>query len=133
MSALVNKILAGGDVRKSIMESVIGLQITEIHMMDTGGGCKTYFGKLSDGTYFVFGLGSLMLCDADYAEVFTQEFFDKTGGDTYEWEKEHKKFEFTDPKKVPEDKKDLVKKIISGSFEKLHRPVDRDFEAYLDL
>lgn len=97
----------------------------------TGGGVNTYYGRLSDGQYFVFELGVFMLCDADYAEVFTPKFFKETGGDTYEWEKEHGTAIFFNPKEIPENQKDIVRIAIKETFKKLKKNVDLDFAGYL--
>lgn len=64
-------------------------KVIEAHIEETGGGCYTYWGKLDTGKYFVFGLNSLAISDADYSIVFTPEFFEETGGDNTEWTKEH--------------------------------------------
>lgn len=55
----------------------------------TGGYNYTYWGRFDNGEYFVFGMNTFQKLDADYGITFTEEFFKETGGDTYDWEKEH--------------------------------------------
>ena len=127
---LVKRILEGQSIRRVIESAQV--HVVDADYENTGGGINTYYGKLSNGQYFVFGLGSVMICDADYGETFTEEFFDQTGGDTYEWEQEHKIAEFSDVKKVSKNYKDLVKTIIEETFEKLGKEIDSDFVAYVE-
>ncbi len=63
--------------------------VTNASYEETGGGCYTYWGKMSNGQYFVFGLNNLAILDADYGETMTEAFFNETEGDTTEWEKAH--------------------------------------------
>lgn len=129
-NVLVEKILEGHSIRQ-VIESASGVHVVDVHCEDTGGHVFTYYGKLSNGQYFVLGLGAVMLCDADYGETLTEEFYDQTGGDTYEWEQDHKIAEFSDASKVSNKYKDLVKTIIVESFEKLGKEIDSDFVAYV--
>ena len=71
-------------------------KVIEANLEMTGGNCYVFYGKFSNNTYFSFGLDTFMIWDADYGETFTKEFFDKTDGDTYEWEKDHllKKYKY---------------------------------------
>ncbi len=66
---------------------------------ETGGGCMTYFGSLDNGEYFILGQNNLMFCDSDPKVLFTEEFFNESGGDTLEWEKAHKIWEIEFPTK----------------------------------
>ena len=52
----------------------------------TGGGVITYYGKLSNGNYFIQNSSDniLHIYDADVSFMF-----DGKEHDTYEWEKEH--------------------------------------------
>ncbi len=56
---------------------------------ETGGGCYTYWGKLSSGRYFVFALNRIAILNSDFGETQTEKFFEETGGDIGEWEREH--------------------------------------------
>lgn len=71
--------------------------VVEAHSEYTGGGCITYWGKFSDGTFFAFGMGTFAIYDADYGITFTPEFYDLTDGDSYKWEKEHTIESFNHP------------------------------------
>ena len=64
-------------------------KVIEAHQELTGGNCYVFFGKFNDGTYFSFGLDTFIIWDADYGITFTQEFYDETEGDTYQWEQDH--------------------------------------------
>ena len=81
---------------------------------NSGGGCITYYGQLENGKYFVLGLNHLMILNADYGDTLTDEFYEKTGGDTYDWEKEHtlEQYSFPTSEKYPND-------IVTAIFEKL--------------
>ena len=68
--------------------------MNDVHVVEarsemTGGRCYTYWGKLSDGTFFVWFDDVFSILDSDYSVTFTPEFFKETDGDTYRWEKEH--------------------------------------------
>lgn len=56
----------------------------------TGGRVLTDYGQLNNNLYFACCCDVLGLYDEDYGITFTKEFYDKTGGDTYAWERKHK-------------------------------------------
>ncbi len=80
------------------------MRVVNANYEETGGGIITYYGSLDNGKYFVFGNNTLLFCDADYGEVFTEEFFEQTDGDISEWEQEHvlRSFEYPSSK-APEE------------------------------
>ena len=55
----------------------------------TGGNVFTDYGKLNNNLYFVTCCDTLCLCDEDYGVTFTEEFYNKTNGDTLQWERKH--------------------------------------------
>ena len=65
------------------------LHVTKADYEMTGGGCYTFWSELNDGRYIVFNNDYFGYLDSNYGEVMTQEFFDKTGGDSTDWEEEH--------------------------------------------
>lgn len=67
------------------------MHITEIDYENTGGQVDVYYGKLSDGKYFALSTDDTVayILDADYAYTMTDEFFEDTEGDSYEWMESH--------------------------------------------
>ena len=55
----------------------------------TGGNIWTYWGRLEDGRYYAFTDTTFGFYDADYGYTMTEEFFNETEGDSWEWEQEH--------------------------------------------
>lgn len=102
------------------------LYVTKIDFEMTGGIVLTYYGDLSNGQHFAFSNGTVMILDADYAETFSKEFLEKSEGDAWEWEQQHKVAEFYSPESVPEE----YRGIVSESFEALGKEIDSAFEEY---
>lgn len=67
----------------------MGKEVIQANKEMTGGNCYVYYGRFSDGTYFSFCLNTFIIWNADYGITFTQEFYDETEGDTYQWEQDH--------------------------------------------
>ena len=79
----------------------------------TGGGIMTYWGLLDDGRYYVFStLGSFAFGNSDYGYTFTIPFYNKTGGDCYEWEKKHYKVRFDENEGYPNEVKEIIEKTL---------------------
>ena len=88
-----------------------------------------YYGSLKNGNYFWLCEDDLLICDSDPAEVYTEEFFEKTDGDTYDWEQEHviNMFMFplqgvnpTYPEGIVKETFEILKRKYSGIENHLH-------------
>ncbi len=88
------------------------LKFIEVSSEMTGGGIITYWGLLEDGRYFVYGNDVFSFCDADYGYTFTKEFYKKTGGDTFKWEKKHCKTTYYSPETFTPLVNDIIQRVI---------------------
>ena len=65
--------------------------VVEIDYENTGGQVDVYYGKLSNGKYFALSTDNTVvyILDADFAYTMTDEFFEDTEGDSYDWMENH--------------------------------------------
>ncbi len=91
------------------------IAVKSVTVADTGGRVKVYYGGLDNGLDYALGSESLIICDADYGETLTDEFFNKTEGDTFDWEQKHVKesFDLSSDAKFPQHVTDIVMQVFS--------------------
>ena len=65
------------------------MKVVKADLLNAGGNCKVIWGQLDNDKYFVFERETFSFLDADYGETLTDEFFERTSGDTSEWDKAH--------------------------------------------
>ena len=82
---------------------------------ETGGGCYTYYGQLSNEQYFSFGLNVFAIFDADFGYLLTDEGFEETEGDWTDWINAHQITEYEYPIK----NRQYPEKLIEETFELL--------------
>lgn len=81
------------------------MEIVTANFFDSGGYCYIYFGKLDDCRYYSLGSDILLILKKDYGETLTDEFFEETGGDTYDWEQEN----IIEQYEIPLTDKEMIK------------------------
>ena len=93
--------------------------IIQVQFADTGGNCRTYWGLLEDGRYFVYFLDAFEFLDADFGITLTRPFFDKTGGDITEWENEHRTAIYFESDGYPDEVKEIIKAMCQPCMDKI--------------
>ena len=87
------------------------MEVIKAKYYNSGGNVLVYYGQLENGRYFSLSMNQLFILDADYAETLTEEFYNETEGDTYEWDKKHTLESYSFPS-TDKDAIDTVKNIF---------------------
>lgn len=90
------------------------MEVLTADYYNSGGNVYIYYGKLEDGKYYSLSGSTLYILNADYGENLTDEFYEKTDGDCYEWEQKHILEQFSFPTSDAE-----IKKTGKNIFKKL--------------